>query len=74
MASLLDAVNRLLSPQASFAINLHDVPEKIIIDKSGPNTAAIKNALAASRRLTNLTRRLWSSKGSRLEPIAPYVA
>jgi len=35
MASLLDAVNRLLSPQASFAINLHDVPEKIIIDKSG---------------------------------------
>ena len=28
------------------AINLHDVPEKITIDKSGTNTAAIKSVKA----------------------------
>ena len=28
------------------AINLHDVPEKIIIDKSGANTAAIESVKA----------------------------
>lgn len=28
------------------AINLHDVPEKITIDKSGANTAAIKSVKA----------------------------
>ena len=46
------------------AINPHDVPEKITIDKSGANTAAIESAKAAGKKFGCDMREMYWTLGS----------
>ena len=53
------------------AINLHDLPEKITIDKSGANTAAIESVKADARKRNQMC--LTTSKVSTIEPDATAI-